>query len=227
MRIIVLSFERSQFWTFLSFQDAGPTENVSRDSESLQEPTTASPDNSTFFKPPSCTPTKKVNWLLLNTQHRKDKSFLWWSWEWLPFKCRIWAWELKRRWFKQTEMNSLKSNSHYMILSLICQSPAQVECCRQTPLFKAWLLPIALWELLKDERGSQMCQTRIRFPAGCSTKVSKFHEWKWMCACVCVCVCVCVCACVCVCVRVCVTRTLIPWLNSPNSHFAYSGFKSP
>ncbi|XP_034461915.1 kinesin family member 4 [Hippoglossus hippoglossus] len=41
-------------------EDAGPTENVSRDSESLQEPTTASPDNTTFFKPPSCTPTKKV-----------------------------------------------------------------------------------------------------------------------------------------------------------------------
>ncbi|XP_060941533.1 kinesin family member 4 [Limanda limanda] len=39
---------------------AGQTENVSRDSESLQEPKTTSPDNSTFFKPPSCTPTKKV-----------------------------------------------------------------------------------------------------------------------------------------------------------------------
>ncbi|XP_053298263.1 kinesin family member 4 isoform X1 [Pleuronectes platessa] len=45
---------------FISFQDAGQTKNVSRDSESLQEPKTASPENSTFFKPPSCTPTKKV-----------------------------------------------------------------------------------------------------------------------------------------------------------------------
>uniref|UniRef100_A0A3Q3VZ09 Kinesin motor domain-containing protein n=1 Tax=Mola mola TaxID=94237 RepID=A0A3Q3VZ09_MOLML len=35
------------------------TESVSRDSVSLQDPTSISPDNTTFFKPPSCTPTKK------------------------------------------------------------------------------------------------------------------------------------------------------------------------
>ncbi|XP_076024662.1 kinesin family member 4 [Genypterus blacodes] len=38
--------------------DDGNQADGSRDS--LQEPSTASPDNSTFFKPPSCTPTKKV-----------------------------------------------------------------------------------------------------------------------------------------------------------------------
>nr|XP_019941626.1 PREDICTED: chromosome-associated kinesin KIF4A [Paralichthys olivaceus] len=41
-------------------EDVGQTENVSRNSASLQDLTSASPDNSTFFKPPSCTPTKKV-----------------------------------------------------------------------------------------------------------------------------------------------------------------------
>uniref|UniRef100_A0A8C4I505 Kinesin motor domain-containing protein n=1 Tax=Dicentrarchus labrax TaxID=13489 RepID=A0A8C4I505_DICLA len=47
--------------------DVSQTESVSRDSVSLQDPTSGSPDNTTFFKPPSCTPTKKVSWLLLNT----------------------------------------------------------------------------------------------------------------------------------------------------------------
>ncbi|XP_070773568.1 kinesin family member 4 isoform X1 [Enoplosus armatus] len=41
-------------------EDVSLTESVSRDSASLQDPATVSPDNSTFFKPPSCTPTKKV-----------------------------------------------------------------------------------------------------------------------------------------------------------------------
>ncbi|XP_042286191.1 kinesin family member 4 [Thunnus maccoyii] len=41
-------------------EDVSQTENVSRDSVSLQDPTSVSPDNTTFFKPPSCTPTKKV-----------------------------------------------------------------------------------------------------------------------------------------------------------------------
>lgn len=41
-------------------EDASLTESVSRDSVSLQDPTSFSPDNTTFFKPPSCTPTKKV-----------------------------------------------------------------------------------------------------------------------------------------------------------------------
>ncbi|XP_070699544.1 kinesin family member 4 [Pempheris klunzingeri] len=39
---------------------AEEAENVSRDSVSLQDATSVSPDNTTFFKPPSCTPTKKV-----------------------------------------------------------------------------------------------------------------------------------------------------------------------
>ncbi|KAG7223361.1 hypothetical protein INR49_015717, partial [Caranx melampygus] len=39
---------------------ATQTDNVSRDSVSLQESSSNSPDNTTFFKPPSCTPTKKV-----------------------------------------------------------------------------------------------------------------------------------------------------------------------
>uniref|UniRef100_A0AAX7TMQ3 Kinesin motor domain-containing protein n=1 Tax=Astatotilapia calliptera TaxID=8154 RepID=A0AAX7TMQ3_ASTCA len=38
-------------------QDASSTESTSRDSLSLQD---SSPGNNTFFKPPSCTPTKKV-----------------------------------------------------------------------------------------------------------------------------------------------------------------------
>ncbi|KAF0038138.1 hypothetical protein F2P81_008622 [Scophthalmus maximus] len=41
-------------------EDVSQTENVSRDSVSLHDPTSVSPDNTTFFKPPSCTPTKKV-----------------------------------------------------------------------------------------------------------------------------------------------------------------------
>ncbi|XP_049890192.1 kinesin family member 4 [Epinephelus moara] len=41
-------------------EDVSQTESVSRDSVSLQDPASVSPDNSTFFKPPSCTPTKKV-----------------------------------------------------------------------------------------------------------------------------------------------------------------------
>lgn len=43
---------------FHSLQDV---ENVSRESAALQDPMMDSPDNVTFFKPPSCTPTKKVN----------------------------------------------------------------------------------------------------------------------------------------------------------------------
>ncbi|XP_058484145.1 kinesin family member 4 [Solea solea] len=39
---------------------AEDTENVSRDSVALENTTPESPDNTTFFKPPSCTPTKKV-----------------------------------------------------------------------------------------------------------------------------------------------------------------------
>ncbi|XP_031166887.1 kinesin family member 4 isoform X1 [Sander lucioperca] len=40
--------------------DGSQTGNVSRDSVSLQDPPSVSPENTTFFKPPSCTPTKKV-----------------------------------------------------------------------------------------------------------------------------------------------------------------------
>uniref|UniRef100_A0A673BA02 Chromosome-associated kinesin KIF4-like n=1 Tax=Sphaeramia orbicularis TaxID=375764 RepID=A0A673BA02_9TELE len=39
--------------------DLSQTDDVSRDS--LQDPPSASPENATFFKPPTCTPTKKVN----------------------------------------------------------------------------------------------------------------------------------------------------------------------
>uniref|UniRef100_A0A8D3E6H2 Kinesin motor domain-containing protein n=1 Tax=Scophthalmus maximus TaxID=52904 RepID=A0A8D3E6H2_SCOMX len=49
-----------------NIDNQGQTENVSRDSVSLHDPTSVSPDNTTFFKPPSCTPTKKVKRLLLN-----------------------------------------------------------------------------------------------------------------------------------------------------------------
>uniref|UniRef100_A0A7N6B8T2 Kinesin motor domain-containing protein n=1 Tax=Anabas testudineus TaxID=64144 RepID=A0A7N6B8T2_ANATE len=53
--------------------DLSQTENASRDSVSLQDPTASSPDNTTFFKPPSCTPTKKVSWILLKTSmHAED-----------------------------------------------------------------------------------------------------------------------------------------------------------
>ncbi|KAM4544719.1 kinesin family member 4 [Odontesthes bonariensis] len=41
-------------------EDPSQTDSISRDSASLQEPTSDSPENTTFFKPPSCTPTKKV-----------------------------------------------------------------------------------------------------------------------------------------------------------------------
>ncbi|XP_042355928.1 kinesin family member 4 [Plectropomus leopardus] len=41
-------------------EDVSQTESVSRDSVTLQDPASVSPDNTTFFKPPSCTPTKKV-----------------------------------------------------------------------------------------------------------------------------------------------------------------------
>ncbi|XP_068457502.1 kinesin family member 4 isoform X2 [Clinocottus analis] len=41
-------------------QDAGQTGSGSRDSLSLQDAAHDSPDNTTFFKPPSCTPTKNV-----------------------------------------------------------------------------------------------------------------------------------------------------------------------
>ncbi|KAG8008289.1 Chromosome-associated kinesin KIF4 [Nibea albiflora] len=41
-------------------EDVSQTDNLSADSGSLQDLTSVSPDNSTFFKPPSCTPTKKV-----------------------------------------------------------------------------------------------------------------------------------------------------------------------
>ncbi|XP_028277104.1 kinesin family member 4 isoform X2 [Parambassis ranga] len=41
-------------------EDASQSDNVSQGSESLQDPTSVSIDNTTFFKPPSCTPTKKV-----------------------------------------------------------------------------------------------------------------------------------------------------------------------
>uniref|UniRef100_A0A7N6C1L0 Kinesin-like protein n=1 Tax=Anabas testudineus TaxID=64144 RepID=A0A7N6C1L0_ANATE len=44
-----------------------PAEVGRLDSVSLQDPTASSPDNTTFFKPPSCTPTKKVSWILLKT----------------------------------------------------------------------------------------------------------------------------------------------------------------
>ncbi|XP_041657997.1 kinesin family member 4 isoform X2 [Cheilinus undulatus] len=40
--------------------DVSQADSVSKDSLSLQDPTNISPGNSTFFKPPSCTPTKKV-----------------------------------------------------------------------------------------------------------------------------------------------------------------------
>lgn len=44
-----------------SFQDVSQAESLSRDSTSLQDQPSVSPDNTTFFKPPSCTPTKKVH----------------------------------------------------------------------------------------------------------------------------------------------------------------------
>uniref|UniRef100_A0A671TT99 Kinesin family member 4 n=1 Tax=Sparus aurata TaxID=8175 RepID=A0A671TT99_SPAAU len=44
----------------MDVQVPAETESVSRDSMSLQDPASVSPDNATFFKPPSCTPTKRV-----------------------------------------------------------------------------------------------------------------------------------------------------------------------
>ncbi|XP_035999264.1 kinesin family member 4 [Fundulus heteroclitus] len=41
-------------------EDGGGADGASRDSASLQDPSCDSPENCTFFKPPSCTPTKKV-----------------------------------------------------------------------------------------------------------------------------------------------------------------------
>ncbi|XP_034406150.1 kinesin family member 4 [Cyclopterus lumpus] len=41
-------------------EDASQTESASRDSACLEDPAFDSPDNTTFFKPPSCTPTKKA-----------------------------------------------------------------------------------------------------------------------------------------------------------------------
>ncbi|KAM4547128.1 kinesin family member 4 [Fundulus diaphanus] len=41
-------------------EDGGAADGASRDSASLQDPSCDSPENCTFFKPPSCTPTKKV-----------------------------------------------------------------------------------------------------------------------------------------------------------------------
>uniref|UniRef100_A0A3B5LAX4 Kinesin motor domain-containing protein n=1 Tax=Xiphophorus couchianus TaxID=32473 RepID=A0A3B5LAX4_9TELE len=43
----------------LDSQDGSIADGASRDSVSLQDPSCDSPDNATFFKPPSCTPTKK------------------------------------------------------------------------------------------------------------------------------------------------------------------------
>ncbi|XP_068600791.1 kinesin family member 4 [Brachionichthys hirsutus] len=41
-------------------EDVAQIEGVSRDSGCLQDSTSVSPDNTTFFRPPSCTPTKKL-----------------------------------------------------------------------------------------------------------------------------------------------------------------------
>ncbi|MED6257576.1 hypothetical protein ATANTOWER_027199, partial [Ataeniobius toweri] len=41
-------------------EDTSIADSIARDSASLQDPSCDSPENSTFFKPPSCTPTKKV-----------------------------------------------------------------------------------------------------------------------------------------------------------------------
>lgn len=57
---------------FYSFQDTSQRDSISRESVSLQESSTISPDNTTFFKPPSCTPTKKVSGLLLQAQQYKQ-----------------------------------------------------------------------------------------------------------------------------------------------------------
>lgn len=44
----------------VSFKDLSQTESSSRGSTSLPDQSSVSPDNTTFFKPPLCTPTKKV-----------------------------------------------------------------------------------------------------------------------------------------------------------------------
>uniref|UniRef100_A0A673B576 Chromosome-associated kinesin KIF4-like n=1 Tax=Sphaeramia orbicularis TaxID=375764 RepID=A0A673B576_9TELE len=53
-------FKKCSVPTYLILNwDLSQTDDVSRDS--LQDPPSASPENATFFKPPTCTPTKKVN----------------------------------------------------------------------------------------------------------------------------------------------------------------------
>ncbi|MEQ2284894.1 hypothetical protein AMECASPLE_026262, partial [Ameca splendens] len=42
-------------------EDTSIADSIARDSASLQDLSSDSPENSTFFKPPSCTPTKKTN----------------------------------------------------------------------------------------------------------------------------------------------------------------------
>lgn len=44
-----------------SFQDGAQATVALKDSTSLQDSSSGSPDNTTFFRPPSCTPTKKVS----------------------------------------------------------------------------------------------------------------------------------------------------------------------
>ncbi|CAN9501651.1 unnamed protein product [Ophioblennius macclurei] len=41
-------------------EEVSPAESVTRDTVESQDPSSVSPENSTFFRPPSCTPTKKV-----------------------------------------------------------------------------------------------------------------------------------------------------------------------
>ncbi|MEQ2168338.1 hypothetical protein GOODEAATRI_013311, partial [Goodea atripinnis] len=61
----------AEFGSVHLFQDTSIADSIARDSASLQDPSSDSPENSTFFKPPSCTPTKKVR--LLKTK-RHDGS---------------------------------------------------------------------------------------------------------------------------------------------------------
>lgn len=51
------------------FQEATHAAGAFRDSTSLQDSSSGSPDNTTFFKPPSCTPTKKVSQSVEGTRH--------------------------------------------------------------------------------------------------------------------------------------------------------------
>lgn len=53
-----LTMKNDDLWS--PFQDGSIGNGASRDSASLQDPSCDSPDNATFFEPPSCTPTKKV-----------------------------------------------------------------------------------------------------------------------------------------------------------------------